>query len=183
MDSFDWKLLNSKSIHQDNWVSLRADSCEMPNGSLVEPYYVLDYPTWVNAIALTEKNEVILVKQYRHGIQKTILELPCGGMDAQDENPKEAIKRELLEETGYLFKKYEPLGVLSPNAATHSNQTHCFLATDVISIDKQKLDSSEQIEIVFVPFEQFITMAKNGEFHQALHVGAIFYLLCKLGKI
>lgn len=183
MTTMEWKTLSSETILQDDWISLRADVCEMPNGNLVEPYYVLDYPAWVNAIALTDDNQVILVKQYRHGVKQTALELPCGGVEPEDKSPQEAIKRELLEETGYKFNSYEELGAVSPNSANHSNLTYCFLAKGVASIENQNLDSNEQIETKLVPFDDFIEMAKSGEFNQALHVSAIFYLLCRLGKI
>ena len=74
MHSFDWILLNSKYVVKDKWITVRADTCQMPNGTIVEPYYVLEYPTWVNVVALTKNQEVILVKQYRHGLKQTVLE-------------------------------------------------------------------------------------------------------------
>ena len=74
MNSFNWTLLSSKYLVQDRWLSLRADSCQMPNGLVVEPFYVMEYSTWVNIVAITKNQEVVLVKQYRHGIQKTVLE-------------------------------------------------------------------------------------------------------------
>ncbi len=80
MHSFDWTLLSSKYVVKDRWISVRADTYQMPNGRIIEPYYVLEYPTWVNVVALTKSKEVVLVKQYRPGIQKTVLELPCGAM-------------------------------------------------------------------------------------------------------
>lgn len=182
-NSLDWKLLKSEQLHKDRWLSVRVDSCEMPNGTIVEPYYVMEYPDWVAAIALTDDNEVVLVRQYRHGIGKTGLELPCGCVDPQDASPQEAIKRELQEETGYLFKNYEFLGSESPNPSNYTNLHHAFLATGVTSVEAQQLDESEQIEVVLKPFDEFLSMAKNGEFTNSLHVSSIFYLLCKLGKI
>lgn len=68
MSRYDWDILESKYIVKDEWLALRADRCQMPNGRLVEPYYVFEFPEWVNIVALTNKEEVILVKQYRHGI-------------------------------------------------------------------------------------------------------------------
>lgn len=78
MSSYDWNVLESKNIVKDEWLTLRADRYQMPNGRLVEPYYVFEFPEWVNIVGVTDNDEVVLVKQYRHGIRKTVLELPCG---------------------------------------------------------------------------------------------------------
>lgn len=97
MNNFDWTILKSTYILKNNWISLRGDTCKLPNGKIIEPYYVLEYPTWVNVVALTKEKEVILIRQYRHGLQKTIWEIPGGNMDSVDKSPLEAIKRELKE--------------------------------------------------------------------------------------
>lgn len=80
MSSYDWEVLESKYIVKDEWLTLRAGRCQMPNGRLVEPYYVFKFPEWGNIVALTNNDEVVLVRQYRYGIQKTGLELPCGAV-------------------------------------------------------------------------------------------------------
>lgn len=84
VNAFDWIVLKSRHLVKDKWISVRSDTCQMPNGTIVDPYYVLEYPTWVNVVALTKNQEVILVKQYRHGLKKTILELPSGAVEAED---------------------------------------------------------------------------------------------------
>jgi ADP-ribose pyrophosphatase len=131
MHPFDWKLLQSAYIIQDRWLSLRADTCQLPNGGTVVPYYVLEYPPWVNVVALTKDEHVVLVRQYRHGVQQTVVELPSGTVEQTDASPLAAMKRELLEETGYASEVWYELGKLSPNSANHTNLTYCFLATGV----------------------------------------------------
>ena len=78
MRNFAWTIRKSSYIIKDRWLTVRADSCEMPSGQTIEPFYVLEYPTWVNVVALTADDDVILVRQYRHGLQETILGLPSG---------------------------------------------------------------------------------------------------------
>ncbi len=84
MHPFDWQLLKSEYLIQDQWLSLRADTCQLPNGRTIAPYYVLEYPPWVNIVALTREHQVVLVRQYRHGVQQTVLELPSGTVDPTD---------------------------------------------------------------------------------------------------
>ena len=66
MHPFDWTVESSKYLVQDPWLSLRADTCRMPDGTIVEPYYVMEYPHWVNIVALTPERQVVMVRQYRH---------------------------------------------------------------------------------------------------------------------
>ena len=98
-NNLEWTLLGSTYIHKGPWATLRADKCEMPDGRIVDEYYVLEYPNWVNAVALTEDGKVLMVRQYRHAAGVVSLEIPGGVIDG-DEQPEDAMRRELLEETG-----------------------------------------------------------------------------------
>jgi len=87
MSHLNWERISSKCIIQKKWATLRVDSCRMPGGTLIPNYYVLEYPDWVNAVALTEDNKVILLRQYRHAAEEIILELP-GGCIEEKERPE-----------------------------------------------------------------------------------------------
>jgi hypothetical protein len=87
-----WQIKSSKNIVKDRWISLRSDECILPNGKLIEPYYVLEYSNWVNIVPITKNNEIVMIRQYRHGINDTILELPCGSIEPYDKSPLEAVK-------------------------------------------------------------------------------------------
>ena len=183
MHPFDWKLVKSTYVLQDRWLSLRADTCQLPNGHTVAPYYVLEYPTWVNVVALTPDHHVVLVRQYRHGIQQTVVELPCGTVEATDPSPLAAVQRELLEETGYAGVHMVETGRLSPNAANHTNWTYCFLATGVELVAAPIADDTEHVETVLMPLSEVVGLAREGGLLQALHVGALFFALHALGKL
>ncbi len=183
MEAFNWNLLNSKYVVKDKWISVRADTCQMPNGKIVEPYYVLEYPTWVNVVALTKNQKIVLVKQYRHGLQKIVLELPSGAVEAEDLSLVAAVKRELLEETGYTSDNFIETGILSPNPANHNNLTHCFLATNVEKIADLNLDDTEQIDVLVLPLEKVIEEIESGILLQALHISSLFLALKNLGKL
>ena len=171
-----WKILNSNYLYKQNGMAVRVDQCEVHSGQIFEPY-VIETGNWVNVIALTKKREVVLVKQYRHGVQEVLLEIPAGVMDAEDESPLQTAKRELLEETGYTSEKFFEVGSSYPNPATHTNMTHSFLALDVELVDRQNLDETEEIEVSLMPFDEFIALAKRGDLPQALHVTALFFAM------
>ncbi len=125
-DPLKWKLISSEYMFNETWLRARKDICEKPDGSIVDPYYVLEFPTWVTALAFTEDNKVILVRQYRHALGETCIETPGGCVDDTDKNLDEAIKRELLEETGYTFNTVTYLGRTSSNPSTNANLFTCF---------------------------------------------------------
>jgi len=174
-------VLNSKYLYKSNGVALRIDQCEIPNGNVFEPY-VIETGTWVNVIALTKDHKVVLVRQYRHGVGQILLEIPAGIMDAGDVNPLQTARRELLEETGYTSEKFIEVGSSYPNPATHNNLTYSFLALDVEKVDQQSLDETEEIEVSLVPFDELVSMAKNGGLPQALHITALFFALTYLER-
>src|SRR5690606_20186115 len=147
MSELSWKVLDSTYLVNAPWAVLRKDICEMPNGHIVPEYYVLEYPNWVNIVALTADNQFILVKQYRHGAKLAVLEIPGGVID-EGEEALEAAKRELLEETGYSFSSFEKLCELFPNPATSNNITTTYLAKGGVKIQDQELDSQEEIDII-----------------------------------
>jgi len=139
-----WKVLKSEYLFKRPWLTVRRDCVELPNGSLNPEFYVLEYPDWVNIIAITDEGEFVMEKQYRHGLGKTCFEIPAGVME-KGETPLEAAKRELQEETGYGEGEWEEVLTLSGNSSTTNNLTHCFIAEGVRKISDQHLDSTEDI--------------------------------------
>jgi len=182
MSDLKWEKLASKYLVKEQWATLRVDTCRMPNGTLIDDYYVLEYPGWVNAIALTEENEVILIRQYRHGAEEIILELPGGCIDA-GENPEQAVKRELLEETGYEFESIELICQLYANPSTSGNITTSYLAKGGKKVQEQHLDGREEIEVLTVGIDEFKKLVFENKLPQALHASAAFHALLHLRKI
>lgn len=178
-----WKTLSSEQIFEETWMSIRADTCERPDGSVVSPYYVYNFPDWVTAVALTKDGKVILERQYRHALGHTGLEIPGGCVDKTDASFEDAIARELLEETGYRFDKIEYLGKTSANPSTNSNLMYAYLATGGEKTSKQELDAGEDIDIVLVSMDEFVQLFKDQQFIQSMHVVAIQLALQKLGRL
>jgi ADP-ribose pyrophosphatase len=183
MSSMDWKVLASKYIMKDTWNTVRVDRCELPNGKILDPYYVYEFTDWANAFAVTKDNKVVMVRQYRHGLGVTNYELPGGCVDEKDASLQEAVARELREETGYTFEKYEYLGKVSPNPATHNNWMHMFLATGGTKTTEQDLDAGEDIQVALLSIEEVKQLLVNNQLAQSMHVSNIMYALIKLGQL
>ena len=130
-------------------------------------FYVLDCADWVNVIATTDLDELVLVRQHRAGIDRASLEVP-GGMVDPGEAPLEAARRELLEETGYAPREIVPIGTIHPNPALQGNVTHSFLATGCRRVAEPKLDSTEEIEVVLEPASRTDELLRSGEISHAL---------------
>jgi 8-oxo-dGTP pyrophosphatase MutT (NUDIX family) len=178
-----WKTISSKQLFSETWMNIRADTCERPDGSIITPYYVYDFPEWVTAVAITKDGKVILERQYRHAIGETDIEIPGGCVDKTDPSFEAAIARELLEETGYRFEKMEYLGKTSSNPSTNSNLMHMFLATGGEKVQEQQLDAGEDIEVLLVPIDEFVQMVRDRKFIQSMHTVAIYLALEKLGRL
>ena len=174
-----WNLLEKKYLIKDEWIRLRGDTYQMPNGRRVEPYYVLEYPDWVNVTAITEDNEVVMVRQYRPGRNEVAYELPGGMMD-EGESSLETARRELLEETGFVADHFEELARTAVNPANHTNQSISILATGARRTGEQQLDTTEDIEVSVIPWEEVMRMLRDNEFPQAMHVASLFYVIQRL---
>ena len=126
-----WKVLDRTYLYRDAWLTARKDRVQLPNGNIIPSYYILEYPNWVNTIAITKDRKFIFVRQYRHGIEEVRYELCAGVCDKEDASPLESARRELWEETGYGNGHWSPFMVMSANPSTMNNLTYTFLATDV----------------------------------------------------
>ena len=178
----NWKKLSSQYINKHPYFTARKDVCEMPNGTIVDPYFVVELPESVCAMAITENEEVILVKQYRHPIAASILELPGGFVD-KGETAETAIARELQEETGYQFTSFYALGKTAANPGVLNNFTTLYLATGGKKVAEQQLDFNEEIEITLFALEEIRQMLMNNEITQAMHALCIFYSFSKLEEL
>ena len=178
-----WKRKSSRYVLRDRWISVRADDCVTAEGVDISPYYVLEYPDWVNIVALDEYDHVLLVRQYRHGLGRISLELPCGGAEP-GKSALDAARRELLEETGYGNARSMTLvASLSPNAANHANLDHTVLAEQVSAISAPRHDPTEILELARVPYREALNLALGGAIMQATHVASLMLGLSAAGKI
>lgn len=177
-----WKVLESSYLHKEPWLTIRKDKCELPNGNIIPSFYVMEYPEWANVFGLTKEGKVVMVKQYRHGIGTVETELP-GGVVEEGESMEQGVKREVLEETGYVFEKVEYLGKICANPSTTNNFMHMFLATGGEKVAEQDLDHSEEVDVVLMTIDEVKTLVKENKIMQSLHVNGIMYALIRLGEL
>ncbi|MEO7310126.1 MAG: NUDIX hydrolase [Chitinophagaceae bacterium] len=178
-----WQQVSSEYLVQETWFKLRKDQVMKSNGQVMPAYYVLEYSNWASVFPVTTDGKVILVRQYRYGIEQWSMEVPGGIMDPGETDPMEAAKRELLEETGYSCKEIIQTAVVAPNPATSNNLMYCFLATGCERTHQQEFDEHEELEVLLVGLDELKQMLRENKILQSLHVTVILYALEKLGVI
>ena len=168
-----WKIKASKYLIKNRWLTVRQDHVVMPSGVEMDDYYVLEYPDWINVLAITEDGKFIVERQYRHGTQTVDYEL-CAGTLEKGESPLEAAKRELLEETGYAGGEWELYCVETPNPAAMTNQNYTFLAKGVKDTGKRYLEKTEDIEIYLLPYNELKKIVREGGIKQGQMLAPIW---------
>lgn len=170
-----WITKKSEILYSTSFFKLRKDTVYMPHRDKEHPIFIADHHDWVNIIAITEDNNVVFTRQYRHGIQQVCLEIPGGMVESIDKNPIDAAKRELLEETGYTGDDIQYLGKITPNPAFNTNHVHPYLFKNVQKVAGQNLDPTEEIEILLIPLKDIPELIKKGEINHLFSIGS-FYL-------
>ena len=169
-----WKKNSSKYLLENKIFKMRQDDVTSPKLKSNHEVWVMEVPTWVNIIPITKNGEVVLVNQYRFGMEKFSLEIP-GGMADGDEDPKLAAIRELNEETGYVAKEVIEIGRVESNPAIMSNHTCTYLALDCEPLNNQKLDGTEDIDIILKNIRDIPILIKNREIEHALVISAFYF--------
>lgn len=176
-----WKVLESTYIIERPWLTARRDKVQLPNGVVHPEFYILEYPTWVNVIAITRDGRFVMVEQYRHGLQEVFTEL-VAGVAEEGEEPIESARRELLEETGYGKGEWRQFTVLSQNPGSTTNLTYTFLATDVEKVSGQHLDETEDVAVKLLTEEEVRQMLMNDEMKQSLMAAPLWKYFALKGE-
>lgn len=167
-----WKVVSSSKNQSFRVFSIRTDRAVSPRTGEAHDFYILESNPWVNVIPLTPKEEIVLIRQYRHGTQQNTLEIP-GGLVEDYDNPKSAAIRELKEETGYEGSYVQQVSMVYPNPAIQNNACYTFLIKDVIKTDKQDLDEKEDIEIVIKPLLEIPALIRSEVINHSLVIAAL----------
>ncbi|OGM20566.1 hypothetical protein A2714_04470 [Candidatus Woesebacteria bacterium RIFCSPHIGHO2_01_FULL_38_9] len=157
-----WRLLKEEDISPSHWFPLFKHKVKLPNGKIVDGYYISKLGDVSMVVALTKKAEVVFVRQYKHGAGEVILELPAGRI-RKGNTPEEEARMELEEETGYIAKKVELLGFMFAEPSKDTQKTYGFLVRDVEIQNEQNLDETEDIEVVLIPARKVDEKISEGE--------------------
>lgn len=177
-DPQPWHVLSSQYLSRKEWFTVRVEHVRMPTGAEIAEYWVSEFRPWVNVVAVNAADELVLIRQYRHGLGAVHFELPAGTTDPEDGDLESAARRELAEETGFGGGRWSLLTRLSANPALQNNLTYTFLAEGVEEIGRPRPESSEDLRVHLVPVAEVMNLMDTGGFVQALHVAPLLrYLL------
>jgi 8-oxo-dGTP pyrophosphatase MutT (NUDIX family) len=172
-----WESLRTESAYDCRLFRVLRRLSRSPWTHDVHDFYILEMPDWVNIVPVTPEGEVVLVRQYRHGVADITLEVPAGMVDPTDPEPRVAARREMREETGYDSEIIEPLGVTHPNPALQDNRCHTFLARNVVRRGAPQNDRTEHTEPVLVPRARVADLIRQGTITHALAIVAVQWFL------
>ena len=177
-----WKRLRSQMVLDRRWCRVRQDTVALPNGQILDDFFINLRPDVALVFPVTENQEIVFVRQYRHGIEEILIELPAGTFDPAIETAASAAARELTEETGYVAESLTSLATLYDNPVKDTNSVHLFLAENVQRQQDAQPDSTEDIQVMLIPIAEVMDAIAQGEIQVAGTVAAIFLGLRYLGN-
>ena len=181
-DDLIWKLGARLPGHDYRIFTTGFVEAAHPRTGALKRFSLIECVDWVNIIALTPDDRVVVIRQFRVGTSSVCIEIP-GGMVDDGETPLAAAMRELEEETGYTAKTWRTLGRVAPNPAIQNNHLHSFLALDAEQTAPQRLDSNEVIDIELVPLPDVQAMLRDGRIDHALVLDAFAHLAFQSGPL
>jgi ADP-ribose pyrophosphatase len=174
-----WDLQSEKLYANCRIFEVRERRFKRRSDGLEGDFYVLDTNDWVNVLAITPEQKIVLVRQFRFGSRENSLE-PPGGVVEKGEDPIIAGIRELEEETGYVGQKPELIGSVRPNAAILSNRCHVVMVREVRKTAKLNFDQHEELVTELYPITMLKELVKSGEITHSIGLNSILMLLLEL---
>jgi ADP-ribose pyrophosphatase len=173
-----WTTTTKKIVAESPFLKLEEHRKEESGTGRHGYFFIVHAPDWVNTIAITEQQEVVLIEQFRHGSDRIELEIPSGIID-EDENPADAAIRELLEESGYERtdkSEFKKIGEVIPNPAFIRNKCYTFLLTNVRLTGDTSFDENENIRVRLIPRREIERLITTGEIQHSLIITAFYWL-------
>ncbi len=156
-----WEIIKERNVSPSPWFPLYVHKVKLPNGKVIDDYYISKLGDVGMVVAVTERNEIVFVRQYKHGVGEILLEFPAGRIDGRI--PKQAARSELEEETGIVADELSLLGKLYTNPTKDPTITYGFMARNAKVTREQKLEVTENIEVVYIPTKKINEMIKTGK--------------------
>jgi ADP-ribose pyrophosphatase len=170
-----WKKVGSKPVGDFRIFTIRSDYKISPRTGREHDFYIIDSVPWVNAIAITPDQQIVMVEQYRHGSNTIELEIPGGMMDKGEADPVATAVRELREETGYVGEGARLLGEVFANPAIMSNSCYTVLVEKCRSLHNVEFDHGEDLVTRLVPVAELPKLVADGKIRHPLMIVALYY--------
>ena len=167
-----WRVLSDQVVVERRWLKVREQRVELPNGHQIDEFHLLEGPDWAGVVAVTERNELVMVRQYRHGLGGGSLELPAGVIEP-DESDLQGAQRELLEETGYAGDDWHALSVVSTEPARSTVRAHFFVACGVKRMGDSAPEQTELLQLELWPTKKLGELIDTGQMGHGVQIGAI----------
>lgn len=158
-----WQTLTSETVFKSRFVKVYKDKVRLPASQIIDDFYTVTIPNGAMICALTDDGDIILKKEYRYACNADIVECPAGMFEDHENDPLLVAKRELLEETGYTSDNWLYLGGSRESSSKLTNTMHLFLAQNCFKTSEQKLDDTESIDLLKIPFNKAVDMVMIGE--------------------
>jgi 8-oxo-dGTP pyrophosphatase MutT (NUDIX family) len=178
-----WEILKRELVNDYRILQVQKKQVRSPRTGTISDVLAIRLPAWVLVLPLTPDEEVVMVRQYRHGIEQVCLELPGGLVDPEDQSPEVAAQRELLEETGYRALKFDYIGECYPQPAVLTNKCFFFVGRDAERVRKPNLEEGEDIEIINVPLKSIPALINKKEINHGMVLLAFFFLWMIQGQM
>lgn len=171
-----WEFVESHKARDHGLFPIIVNKLRSPRNGKVYPFYVYQSEEWVAAIPITPEEQVVMVRQFRHGTGEITLELP-GGLSKEENSPLESAAEELEEETGYRSSHWSLMCIMDPLPALFSNRLHVFVAQEAEPTGQMNQDETEAVETVLVPVSEIKEYLRQGRITSCIHVAALYRFL------
>jgi len=171
-----WELVDNREDKKYGLFSVNIHKSRSPRTDQIHEFQVLESPDWVAVIAVTPDDQVVMVRQFRHGTGELSIE-PPGGLVKEGQAPGQSAREELEEETGYQAEVLEFLGWMHPMPAIFSNRFHVYLARNATPTGRLNPDETEEVETVLVPLDQIREYIRSGKITCSVMIAALYLFL------
>ena len=158
-----WEKISGERVVDSRWVKVDKDRVLLPDGQCVEDFYTVMISDAAAIVALTPGMEVVLKKEYKYACREELIEVPAGMFEPCEKDGLAVAKRELLEETGYTSDEWTYLGATVESSSKLTNRMHIYLAQNCHKVAEQKLDATEQLDVMVIPLQKAIDMIMTNE--------------------
>ncbi len=177
-----WEVISSEYVLESPWYRLRRDACRLPDGTVVESYYVREHAGFSVTFAITPAYEVVFTRQYKHGIGDFVLELP-GGMLEPGEDAAQCARREVEEETGFVAPQFELVAEFTTDPTSSTGRFSLFIARDAVPTGSPRPEATEDVDTVLVPIDQVLDQVRSRHVRAQSQVASIYTALDHLGRL